>query len=407
MWPHTNGCINNNIPLPTETPTMPELLGDPAYRTAYMGKWHLGDEVFSQHGFEEWVSIEDIYTRHFSPGRSKDARSSYHHFLLELGHKPNQQNKFSRQFAARLPIEQCKPAFLAREVTQFILQHREEPWMLYVNFLEPHMPFDGPLNDLHSEAEAPIPSNYPGAPIEKEPRRYVALRERYATKGFEGHDLTTRAGWQRLNRNYAGLCSQVDQAVGRILWALEASGQAHNTIIVFTTDHGEMMGSHSLIAKTVLYEEAVRVPLLLHVPFRRHGLLHIRQPVSQISLAPTLLELMGRKVPESLPEQSLLPLLEGKKLSDDHVYIEWHTLPNGPNGRAVVSPDGWKLGLYDTDNCLLFHREKDPGELQNLYYRREYSTTVRRLRAKIEDWQRRTSDTQPLPPADARGSVRD
>jgi arylsulfatase A-like enzyme len=96
MWPHTNGCINNNIPLPTETPTMPELLGDPAYRTAYMGKWHLGDEVFPQHGFQQWVSIEDIYTRHFSPGRSKDARSSYHHFLLELGHQPNQQNRFSR-----------------------------------------------------------------------------------------------------------------------------------------------------------------------------------------------------------------------------------------------------------------------------------------------------------------------
>lgn len=396
-WPHANGCLNNNIPLRPDTRTMPELLADSTYRTGYFGKWHLGDEVFPQHGFQEWVSIEDIYDRYFSSGRTKDARSSYHHFLLELGHKPNREDKFSRGFAVRLPIEQCKPAFLAKEATEFILRHREEPWMLYVNFLEPHMPFYGPLNDLHSESEAPVPSNYPGVPVEREPELYSRMRQRYLKNGFEGHDLKSRAGWQRLNRNYAGLCSQVDQAIGRILWALECSGQAGNTIVVFTSDHGEMMGSHSLVGKQVLYEEAVRVPLLLRVPYRRHGLLRIDQPVSQISLVPTLLELMGRSAPGSLPGESLTPLLAGRKLRDDHVYIEWHTLPNGPNARAIVSPDGWKLGVFDTDNCLLFRKEKDPEEVENLYYRREFKDKVGRLRSRIEQWQRRTGDKQALP----------
>ena len=392
LWPHTTGCVTNNIALPAAAGAMPELLADSAYRTAYMGKWHLGDEIFPQHGFQEWVSIEDTYNQHFSAGRDQAARSSYHQFLVSLGHKPDKSNRFSRAFAVGRPVEHCKPAFLASQASQFILKHREEPWMLYANFLEPHMPFDGPYNDLHSEAEAPVPANYPGVPVEREPELYGRIRAGHLRKGFDGHDLKTRAGWQRLNRNYAGLCAQVDQAVGRILWALEASGQAANTIIVFTTDHGEMMGAHTLIGKGVLYEEAVRVPLLVRVPFRQQQAMRVEQPISQIDLVPTLLELMGRKALELLPGQSLTPAFRGERLREDHVFIEWHTPPDGPHARAVVSPDGWKLGLYDRDHCLLFHREKDPLEMHNLHYRTESAAVIQRLRARLEAWQRATGD---------------
>lgn len=398
LWPHTNGCVQNNIPLKPETKTLPELLADSDYRTGYIGKWHLGDEVFAQHGFEEWISIEDIYTDHFSPGRDRNTRSSYHHFLAGLGYQPDaKDNKFSRGFAVRRPVEHCKPAFMAREATRFLLEHRNQPWLLHVNFLEPHMPFYGPYNDLHSEEEAPVPANYPGAPIEREPTRYRALRRRYYDKGFEGHDLKSRAGWQRLNRNYAGLCTQVDEAVGRILWALETSNQAENTIIVFTSDHGEMMGSHGLVGKTVAYEESVRVPLLLRVPFRRHRHFKFPAPVSQIGLAPTLLELLGRRAPGDLPGESLVRVLDGGKPEEDHVFIEWHSPGGGPTGRYVVSPDGWKMVLYDTDTCLLFDQNRDPLEMHNLYYMDEHRDTVRRLRAKIETWQRKVNDTARLP----------
>jgi len=148
----------------------------------------------------------------------------------------------------------------------------------------------------------------------------------------------------------------------------------------------------------VFYEEAVRVPMLLRVPFRGHGLVGIERPVSHIDLVPTLLYLMGARRPESLPGQSWVPLLEGGKLREDHVFIEWHTPPEGPNGRAILTPDGWKLALYDTDNCLLFQRERDPLEMTNLYYRTESAEVVRRLRAGIESWQKRMKDPQRLPP---------
>lgn len=338
QWPHTARMTTNNLTLPQDVRAMPEIVGDSAYRTAYMGKWHLGDELFAQHGFQTWVSIEDIYNEFFTPSRDRDKRSDYHHFVASLGYKPNDRNQFSRGITGRVPPEHTKPAFLAAEASKYMLANRNQPWMLYVNFLEPHMPFVGPYNDLHSADEAPLPRNYPGKPVEGEPEAYRKSRERFRQKEFEGHDLSKPEGWQRLNRNYAGLCTLVDQAVARMLWALEVSGQAENTIVVFTSDHGDMMGSHSLLTKGVMYEEAMRVPMLLRVPFRKLKPRRIDQPVSHIDLVPTLLELMGRKPEEALPGQSWRPLLDGGKLREDHVYVQWNA-PNGANSRTVISPE--------------------------------------------------------------------
>ncbi len=391
LWPHQSGCVRNNIPLKTETKTVPELLGDSAYRTGYMGKWHLGDEVFAQHGFEEWKAIEDgIYRKYYSAGRDRNARSAYHHFLVRLGYKPGEANDFSRNFATRLPVEHSKPSFLANEASNFILNHRAEPWMLYVNFLEPHTPFGSALDDLHSEEEAPL-KNVPGTPLGPEPAWYKRRR---------GEVQAQRDKLQRQARNYAGLCSLVDQALGRILWTLEATGQAENTIIVYTSDHGEMMGAHGLMAKQVMYEEAMHVPLLVHAPFRRIKPHHVAQPVSHIDIVPTLMELLGKKDP-GLAGRSMVGMLADGTRPDYSVFLEWTADRNdsgeGPNGRTVVSPDGYKLVLYDTDQSMLFDHNKDPRELNNVYGKPEYAAVQAKLRKQIEEWQQKTRDVLPLP----------
>jgi len=391
LWPHQSGCVRNNIPLKPETRTVPELVGDSAYRTGYMGKWHLGDEVFTQHGFEEWQAIEDgIYRKFYSVGRDQNSRSGYHHFLMRLGYTPGEENDFSRNFATKLPVEHSKPSFLAGEASNFILKHRGEPWMLYVNFLEPHTPFGSALDDLHSEAEASL-DNFPGTPLGPEPEWYKRRR---------AESKVQRDRLQRQARNYAGLCSLVDQALARILWTLEATGQAENTIVVYTSDHGEMMGAHGLMAKQVMYEEAMRVPLLVRAPFARLKPHRASQPVSHIDIAPTLLELLGAKVP-GLPGRSLVPLLNGQPRADDSVFLEWTADANdsgaGPDGRVVVSPDGYKLVLYDTDQSLLFDRNKDPRELRNVYGKPEYAAVQARLKQQIERWQQRTGDKLALP----------
>jgi arylsulfatase A-like enzyme len=410
LYPHQNGCTRNNVPLRPDTKTLPELLGDTSYRTGYMGKWHLGDEVFAQHGFQDWVSIEDIYFEHFAAGRDKRARSSYHHFLLSQGYEidDHEEGAFSRDFAVQRPPRHCKPAFLANEACDFIFRNRRAPWLLSVNFLEPHPPYSGPYNDLHDEQEAPLPKNFPGTGVEREPAWYSGIREKQSSIlerktlsaesfGPAGSENRLRAGLRRLNRNYAGLCNQVDQALARILWSLETTGQADNTIVVFTSDHGEMAGSHSLIQKTVVYEEAVWVPMLLHVPFRQSRQIAVQRPVSQVDLVPTLLELMTGRPAEGLPGESWTGVLSGdRKRHEDHVFLEWTDPEEGPSWRMAISPDGWKMALLDGDNSILFNRDRDPLEMSNLFYRPECASEVRRLRQQIERWQRETGDVFPV-----------
>jgi arylsulfatase A-like enzyme len=392
LWPHQSGCLNNNIALRPATPALPELMGSHGYRTAYMGKWHLGDEVFPQHGFEEWVSIEDGYDKFYGPGRDKDAVSSYHKWLTGLGYKPDGPKHFTRGWAVHRPVEHCKPAFLSSEASRFILGAGNQPWMLGVNFLEPHMPFYGPYNDLHSAEEAPIPANYPGDTMNPEPEDYRKKRKEYYEKGFGGEDLKSRPGWQRLNRNYAGLCTQVDQALGRILWALESSGQAENTLVVFTSDHGEMMGAHGLIGKTVMYEEAMRVPLLIRAPFRRHSASRVQRNTSSIDIVPTVLDLLGRKPAATVSGHSLAPLMSGGAHPEPFVFSQWNTEGGGPNARTVISPEGLKLVLHDKDHSMLLDRRADPLETTNLIHDKTRTADVKRLSNELQRWMRQQRD---------------
>lgn len=398
LYPHQHGCTHNNLRLDRNIPLQPELLNDSAYHTGYIGKFHLGDEAFAQHGFHEWISTEDTYSDYYYPDRDPKTRSAYHHYLLSQGYQPDdkEENKFTREFAVRRPVDHCKPAFQARAASKFIVENRAQPWLLHVNFLEPHMPFYGPYNDLLSAEEAPIPANYPGDRIDHEPELYKRIRHNYLEKGFGGQNLHTRDGWQRLNRNYAGMCAQVDQALGQILWTLEGSGQLDNTVIVFTSDHGEMMGAHSLLGKSVFYEEAVRVPFLIRAPFLQTRQIHVDRPVSQINIVPTVLDLLGKKAPDNLPGESLLPLADGAKPKEDHVFIQWYEEPSGPHGRAIVSPEGEKLVLFKNDNNMFFDRRRDPLELDNLYYSGSADKRIAELHKRIDAWQKKYNDTLAL-----------
>ncbi|MHC4752609.1 MAG: sulfatase-like hydrolase/transferase [Planctomycetota bacterium] len=251
LWPHTSGCTKNNIPLPADVQCLSEIVNNPDYRTAYMGKWHLGDEIFAQHGFQEWISMEDGYSSYYQKGRDRSKRSDYHHFLIEHGYKPDSGSKFSRAFAARRSIEYCKPKFLELRACDFLRRHRDEPFILYINFLEPHMPFFGPLDDEHDPEQVDLPANFRDPLEDNEPLRYRIKREYYRKR--YGEDEKT---FRELIARYWGLVTQVDRSVGAILQTLENLGLADKTIVVYTSDHGDMMGSHNLVTKGVMYEEA-------------------------------------------------------------------------------------------------------------------------------------------------------
>jgi len=408
LWPHTSGCIKNNIPLPQDIRCLPELLGDPDYRTAYMGKWHLGDEIFAQHGFEQWVAIEDGYSGYYREGRDRGNRSDYHHFLIEHGYKPDSGTKFSRSFAARRPIEHCKPKFLETRACEFMRRHRDEPFILYINFLEPHMPFFGPLDNEHHPDKVDLPANFTDPLEDNEPLRYRVKRESCIQK--YGQDAKSI---RELIAKYWGLVTQVDLSVGRILKTLEDLGLDEDTIVVYTSDHGDMMGSHHMVEKSVMYEEAVRIPWLMRIPQVKGSPRSISRAVSHIDMVPTLLELLGAEGKGDLPGKSLVPVIKGRNAPAEDVFIEWN--PNSgalrvkkggtdlaskeqlkrvenESSRAVICPDGWKLVLSDVDKSQLFNLNEDPGETTNLFDSGRYKDVITRLTKKIHRWQQTVRD---------------
>ncbi len=427
LYPHSNGCVENNIPLDSETACLPEMLGEGDYATAHIGKWHLGDELFAQHGFDEWVSIEDGYNGHFSVGRDQGVTSSYHDFLIGHGLEPENGNRFGRAQASRLPEQYGKPAFLAQESSRFIRENRDRPFVLYVNFLEPHMPYFGPRDDQYDPANIPLSANFAAEPNESQPLKTRVLAEAYRQQGHSGLPLRTPEDWQRMIANYWGLCSLIDTHTGTILDTLEECGLSDNTIVVFTSDHGDMMGGHRLLAKCVMFEEAVRVPLMMRLPGQQKGK-RINGPVSQIDLVPTLLDLLDQPLPGYLQGKSLRPLVESENgRSEESVFIEW----NGPNSgivgegegryhvpdslqgsvsadelaeaitdavRTVISPEGWKLNYSPRGEHELYDLFQDPGEMTNVFDRAESKPIVADLVEQIEQWQERTGDTVALPP---------
>jgi arylsulfatase A-like enzyme len=404
LWPHTNGCTKNSVPLGEQFRVLPEMVGDSDYRTAYMGKWHLGDEGFPQRGFEEWISTEKV--------------GPYTDFLVSNGQTADKKDGgFSELAASRLPLELSKPKFLETQTCDFIRRHRTDPFLVVVAFVEPHSPYNGPLNDEHPLSEIDLDLTATESADENVPLRYRLMREwqqTEATLDRERHPMQyffgiTPEEYKSIKQRYLGLITMVDLSIGGILTCLEDEGLAEHTIVVHTSDHGDMLGSHHLFGKEVMFEEAVRVPWLIRLAGPRRSQA-IRQAVSHIDFVPTLLDLLGKPKPTQCPGKSQLPLMRGEAASPENVFIEW--APNRikikkrtslarrrvakrvveESTRTVVSPDRWKLCLRDKDMNELYNLNDDPWERRNLYSSGQHSAVIARLTDEIHRWQESVND---------------
>ncbi|MCC5848013.1 MAG: sulfatase-like hydrolase/transferase [Verrucomicrobia bacterium] len=410
LYPHAHGAVGNNMPLNADARCLPDLLSPSAReetRIEYNGKWHLGDELYAQHGYERFVSIEDIYWPHFSERRNPSDRSDYHHWLRAKGFTLGNRDSFSREFEAQLPEEFCKPKFQADHACRFIEENKGRPWMLTVSMLEPHMPFFGCRDGQYDPETVPMFSNFDHVPGENPdegpvPTHVLKSIQRWRDEGYEHHDLNTEAGWRKMTAKYLGLCSLIDTHMGRILDALRETGQEEDTLVVFTSDHGEMMGSHRLLAKKFLYRESSGIPLMIRLPGQKKGV-RLNGPASQIDLVPTLLDLLGHAVPEHLHGRSLAPRMReavttGETEADlggaqsDCVIVQ-HEF-----SRSLLSDDGWRYTLYtQSGEWELFDLNNDPGETRNLADDPKHLDRALELHEQIRQWQQRTGDTLELP----------
>ena len=424
LYPHNHGCETNNRVLSDDIPTLAEMIDRSAYTTGYVGKWHLGNEVMPQHGFDTWISVEDYFYRNYYEKKEyENVNSSYHEFLVKNGFIPDIEDEdyyaFSREFVTRIPAEFSKPAFVGGEAVKFIEENKEKPFILYANFLEPHNPYHSAYDNMYNPEEIELPETFNTEPDECSPLKYHFNRRFYREVDEHAYPLSNERKWRNTIARYYGAISLVDKYVGRIMDAIEKNGLDENTIIVFTSDHGDMMGEFKMLAKSVMYEGAVKVPLLIKVPGITDEQRIIKTPVSQIDVVPTLLELLGVYADIKTDGKSLLSVIKGEKGPElEDVMIEWngnvsdmwlkpfHDEISGNDelkkaakdtnesaGRTIRTPDGWKMSLSEAGENELYDLNKDPHETKNLYFNDEYKSIVDMLSDKIYVWQDKHKDS--------------
>ena len=277
-----------------------------------------------------------------------------------------QQWDKAADFAEQIGPGECDYTHYDREVCEAACNwldrqapaHGAQPWALFVSFVSPHYPLIVPRKyyDLYPlDSIAPARSTLPGHPVVRRLREFFNYDDY-----FDDHSRKVARA------SYFGLCSFVDEHIGRVLAALEATGSLDDTMIVYTSDHGELLGNHGLWTKCVMYEESAAIPLLLSGPGVPAGA-GIDTPVSLIDCYPTILENAGlalRAEEADLPGRSLVRIANGETPRRT-ILSEYHD-GGSVTGMFMIRNGRWKYVCYPGYAPELYDLLNDPHEVNDL-----------------------------------------
>ncbi|MFM1996766.1 MAG: Choline-sulfatase [Planctomycetota bacterium] len=378
------------------------------YHTGMVGKWHLGSDPT---GFDRWIVLpgQGAYRNptFLVPGGS----------LSIEGHCTQVTTDLGLEFLRTRPADQ--PFFL---MLQQKAPHRE--WTPdeanRAKFAHAVIPEPATLFDDYATRPAALPENEqtiardltcrdlklePPAGLTNDGRRRW-LGQRPMSLDIDGKTLTgtdlVRWKYQRFMQDYLACVQGVDDGVGRVLDWLDAEGLADETIVIYTTDNGWYLGDLGLYDKRFMYEPGLRVPLIARGPGIMPGITP-DQFVANIDLAPTILDLAGVAIPESMQGRSMAPLLRGERPADwrTSVYYRYYHDPGHHNTRAhygVRTATHKLIHYWKKDAWELFDLVKDPTEQHNLLFdpadatSPEVATTFATLKAEIEGLQTEFAD---------------
>lgn len=351
-----------------EETTFAEVLKKAGYATMFAGKWHLGPEAFwpESQGFD----INQGGIDRGGPYGGKKYFSPYGNPRLKDG-----------------PDGEHLPDRLAAETVKFIEGHRDGPFLAYLCFYSVHTPLMA-REDLRLKYEAKAKARKHDGPVwGRERARQVRLVQDHAV--------------------YAGMVEAMDQAVGKVLAALDRLGLADNTVVVFTSDNGGLSTSEGHPTSNVplragkgwMYEGGIRVPWIVRAPGLTKPGSETDTPINSIDLFPTLLDLAGatRPADDRIDGVSLAPLLKGHELRPRPLF--WHYPHYGNQGGApsgAIRDGDWKLiEWYEDGTFELFNLREDPGETRNVAA--EMSAKVQELNAKLKTWRNDVGAVMPTP----------
>lgn len=409
-YPRTTRAKQNGQDISGDEVPVTRMLADEGYTCGLSGKLHISSCHPGRDEDHNWERrIDDGYAEfHWSHGSGHATPTNeYHQWLRRKGVEFERTPvEGSDHVTTSVSSEHHQTTWCAERAIDSIEANegREDPWLFSVNPFDPHPPFDTPreylepyLDDLD---EIPLP-NYEEGELNKK----STLRKLRETQGFqddwypemnaEDHRLVRAAYW--------AMCDLVDDQVGRMLEALERTGQRENTIVIFMSDHGTMLGDHGVYRKgPYMYEPAVRVPLIVSGPGIEEGV-DSNALVELSDIAPTLLDATGVAVPDRIQTKSLWPILSGERDPGHHredIYCEHydsmtadeHSIAHG----TMVRTDRYRLLRWHVlDDGELYDLREDPNERHDRWDDPEYADVKTRLLNRLSD--RMFETAEPLP----------
>jgi arylsulfatase A-like enzyme len=282
-----------------------------------------------------------------------------------------------------MPKELHQSFWCAEKAIDFIKRRKGKPWLFSVNPFDPHNPFDPPEEFFEKYDPDLLPSpQYSEGELDDKPVFQIADHKGHGGgRGLSFADTTVRQHREIIAAYYA-MIENVDYNVGRLIDALEETGQRENTLIIYMSDHGEMLGNHGIFLKgPFLYDEAVRVPLIFSFPSRFKSGLKSDALVELVDVAPTLLDLCNMPIPGRMQGKSFLNICTGETSPDNHkshVYAEYYnSLVNHRDPtpyQTMIRDKEFKIVAYSgMDMGELYDLREDPGEVKNLWNNSEYS----------------------------------
>ena len=411
---HKNGVTGNASPWDsTRNDLLPLYLKNAGYQTALIGKWHLNSNPGK--AFDYWKILMGAGRQGFY--YNPDFVSSDGNFVMEKGYSTD---------------------LITNHSINWLNQHAKEerPFVLFVQYKAPHVPRMPPLRLLDkykndsipepatlldeyktreryaAEAKMPIPLNTslpllveydPSKNIytarmtreeleayhkvkDKETKELRRLKEEGALEG----DALKKYAYQLFIKDYIRIVDAVDENVGRLLkWLDENPAQKENTIVIFSSDQSYFTGEHGWAEKRFMYEQGMKMPLLMRWPAKIKPGTEVKALVQNIDYAPTLLAAANIKVPDDMQGKSVLPVATKKKDADWRDYVYYHYYDHGDHG--VPRHDGirgqrYKLIHYYTDDKYeMYDLEKDPHEVNNVYGKPEYKKVQEELLDELKD----------------------
>lgn len=404
-YPASHGVHRNgNEAFPAHETLVTRMLADAGYDCGLVGKLHLSAaKEYEQRPNDGYRVFE--WSHHPKPDFARG--HAYENWLRsEKGVDPQALYQGVAGFCGPgVPAALSQTAWCAEMAMRFIAERRDRPWLLSVNFFDPHAPFDAPpefLAGMDPQA-LPLPlwrdsdaerwRDFAGVDQQQVRPRDPRLAGGTADPGTPSQDFASSVpedyDARKVKANYYAMIHQIDAQVAGIMALLHKTGQAGNTMVLFHSDHGEQLGDHGLMLKGCrFFDGLVRVPMIWSWPGRFQEALESRALVELVDIAPTLLELAGVPQPWTVQGHSLLPILQGRANPHAHkpyVVSEYRDSVAGPNRShgSMVFDGRWKSVVYHGHPMgEIFDKDSDPGEFDNLWH--DTALRAERLKAHLD-----------------------